>query len=116
MSKTPPRATRAASAEPQISQDRPTAPRPRDAQGRELDQWGLPMGGRVRAAALEAADRREPRDFPEDWEGTEFLGFVDVSSGTTDEPGAGDRTADVKGEISGGAVGAPADANLTEKD
>ena len=45
----------------------PTAPRPHDLNGYELDEWGLPLVGPARIGALEKLGRRDPCDFPEDW-------------------------------------------------
>lgn len=39
-----------------------TAPRPVDAQGRELDQWGLPINGPARAGALAELGKPDPND------------------------------------------------------
>jgi len=47
--------------------DLPTAPRPRDAQGRELDQWGLPRSGPARAARLQAMNMADPELDPSGW-------------------------------------------------
>lgn len=46
----------------------PTAPRPHDRHGYELDEWNLPLVGPARVAALEKMGKRDPRDFPEDWQ------------------------------------------------
>lgn len=45
----------------------PTRPRPVDAAGFELDEWGLPLSGPRRRAVLAAKKRRDPHHFPEDW-------------------------------------------------
>lgn len=45
----------------------PTQPRPVDENGFELDEWGLPLVGPRRIRALKDMDRRDPREFPEDW-------------------------------------------------
>ena len=37
-----------------------TQPRPVDAAGRELDQWGLPLNGPARARALAEAGKPDP--------------------------------------------------------
>lgn len=39
-------------AAPKTTQDDPTQPRPVDDTGRTLDQWGLPLSGPARLAAL----------------------------------------------------------------
>lgn len=108
MSKKPSHTTHAASAEPQITQEPSTLPRVRDAQGRELDQWGLPMNARARAAALEVADRREPREFPQDWEHEDRTGYVDGAPVFPDDP--------EKDESLTEATNVSSVAILTEKD
>lgn len=50
-----------------IEQDAPTAARPVDANGRELDQWGLPINGPARARALEEIGKPDPHFEPEAW-------------------------------------------------
>lgn len=45
----------------------PTQPRRTDAQGRELDQWGLPLNGPARQRALDAAGKPDPNFEPEAW-------------------------------------------------
>lgn len=45
-----------------------TQPRPVDAGGFVLDEWGLPLSGPRRRAALAETGRRDPREHPEDWE------------------------------------------------
>ena len=45
----------------------PTQPRRTDAQGRELDQWGLPLNGPARQRALDAAGKPDPDFEPEAW-------------------------------------------------
>ncbi|WP_336958750.1 hypothetical protein [Sphingobium aquiterrae] len=52
---------------PEKSQAQPTAPRPVDAMGRELDQWGLPLNGPARARALAALQKPDPNIVPEAW-------------------------------------------------
>lgn len=47
--------------------EEPTAERPRDANGRELDEWGLPRNGPARVDALCQLGKRDPRTHPEDW-------------------------------------------------
>lgn len=56
--------------EPKVNQEAPTAPQPRDPQGRVLDQWGLPHSGPARAAALATLKREDPRIDPTGWEVT----------------------------------------------
>lgn len=55
-------------AEPKVSQDVPTALPPRDEQGFELDSWGLPIVGPVRAARLAALGKPDPNIDPDAWE------------------------------------------------
>ncbi|MGE4321769.1 MAG: hypothetical protein AB7E60_01915 [Sphingobium sp.] len=45
----------------------PTSPRPRDAAGNELDQWGLPIAGPLRAARLAGLAKPDPNVEPEAW-------------------------------------------------
>lgn len=47
--------------------DEETAPPATDAAGFQLDQWGLPLSGPRRRAALAEANKRDPREHPEDW-------------------------------------------------
>lgn len=44
-----------------------TAPRPVDAQGRELDQWGLPLSGPARARALAEIGKPDPNEDRSAW-------------------------------------------------
>ena len=55
------------SRQPKTEQAEPTAPRPRDAAGHELDAFNLPLSGPARAAALEALGKPDPDDDPEAW-------------------------------------------------
>lgn len=52
---------------PDTTQDQPTQPPARDAQGFELDEWGLPVTGPARIAALERLGRPDPIIDPEGW-------------------------------------------------
>lgn len=52
---------------PETTQDAPTAPRVRDANGFELDVWGLPLVGPERAKRLAALGKADPHDDPEAW-------------------------------------------------
>lgn len=45
----------------------PTAPRTTDANGFELDQFGLPLCGPARIAALEILGKPDPNISPESW-------------------------------------------------
>ncbi|MFV3460642.1 hypothetical protein [Sphingomonas sp. DC2300-3] len=45
----------------------PTAPRPVDPDGRQRDDWGLPLNGPARARALGLAGKPDPRDDPAAW-------------------------------------------------
>lgn len=49
------------------TQDKPTNPRPRDAAGRELDQWGLPFSGPARVRRLAELGKPDPNVEPEAW-------------------------------------------------
>lgn len=44
-----------------------TGEAPRDAFGRLLDAWGLPVNGPCRAAALESLNLPDPHDDPDAW-------------------------------------------------
>lgn len=55
------------SKEVKSTQEDPTRPRPTDANGRALDEWGLPLSGPARVAALAEAGKRDPREDPEAW-------------------------------------------------
>lgn len=50
-----------------IAQDAPTAARPVDANGREIDQWGLPINGPARVRALAELGKPDPHFAPEAW-------------------------------------------------
>jgi len=50
---------------PQTSQEEPTRARPQDADGRVLDQWGLPLNGPARVRAL--SGRVDPAIDPAGW-------------------------------------------------
>lgn len=52
---------------PKAVQALPTQPRPVDAQGYVLDEWGLPLNGPARLRWLEKLRRPDPRDEPEAW-------------------------------------------------
>lgn len=54
-------------AKPEVEQAAPTAARPVDANGRELDQYGLPLNGPARVAALAELGKPDPNDAPEVW-------------------------------------------------
>lgn len=49
------------------TQEKPTQPRPLDAAGRELDQWGLPFSGPARARRLAELNKPDPNVEPEAW-------------------------------------------------
>lgn len=57
----------ARTAAPVTTQAEPTRPRPVDANGRALDEWGLPLNGPARLAALAELGRPDPRDEPDAW-------------------------------------------------
>lgn len=45
----------------------PTQPVARNAAGLEIDQWGLPVSGPARIAALVAIKKPDPNDEPDAW-------------------------------------------------
>lgn len=45
----------------------PTRPRPRDAAGNEMDAWGLPIAGPLRAARLAELEKPDPNVEPGAW-------------------------------------------------
>ncbi|MCH4893380.1 hypothetical protein GO308_09690 [Sphingomonas sp. SFZ2018-12] len=47
-----------------------TKPRPRDAQGRELDEYGLPLIGPARQRALAELGKPDPNTDPKAWRET----------------------------------------------
>lgn len=49
------------------SQEQPTSTRPIDGQGREIDQWSLPINGPARLRALAAHGKPDPNTSPEAW-------------------------------------------------
>lgn len=49
------------------TQAEPTSPRTCDAAGNELDAWGLPIAGPLRAAALADLKKPDPHFEPEAW-------------------------------------------------
>ncbi|MFY9350107.1 MAG: hypothetical protein WBL20_10290 [Sphingobium sp.] len=59
-------ATSTGNAEP-TEQAKPTQPRPCDAEGNELDQWGLPIAGPLRIALLAELERPDPNHEPDAW-------------------------------------------------
>lgn len=69
----------------QVDLSPPTAPRKVDGQGRELDQWGLPLNGPARIRALEKLGKPDPNVAPEAWTsaGTTAPSGVAVASGKT---------------------------------
>lgn len=50
----------AGKSDPKTTQGEPTAPRPVDQNGRTLDEYGLPLNGPARLAALDG--KPDPRD------------------------------------------------------
>lgn len=52
---------------PETTQDAPTALPPRDESGFELDNWGLPIVGPVRAARLAELGKPDPNIDPDAW-------------------------------------------------
>lgn len=53
-----------------VDQNPPTAPRKVDAQGRELDQWNLPLNGPARIRALAELGKPDPNVEPGAWSST----------------------------------------------
>lgn len=66
----------------ETTQEAPTAPRPRDAAGRELDEYGLPLSGPARAALLAELGRPDPRAEPEGWTIGELLLAISADPAT----------------------------------
>jgi hypothetical protein len=58
--------------------DLPTQPRRTDEQGRELDQWGLPLNGPFRLLALEAAGKPDPNIEPGAWADVSDAGAAQI--------------------------------------
>lgn len=54
-------------ATPDPTQDKPTAPQPVDANGRLLDQFGVPLNGPARIAALAELEKPDPNTDPAAW-------------------------------------------------
>ena len=85
-----------------VTQDAPTLPAPRDDNGFELDAWGLPVCGPVRAARLAERGLPDPHDEPEAWANT--LGEpVDL---TGDEGGLNDANTGGETGLQGAGAGA----------
>lgn len=59
----------------------PTRPRPRDTAGHELDQWGLPLAGPLRAQALAALGRPDPNVEPQAWTEPAEAAMTEKSNG-----------------------------------
>lgn len=69
----------------------PTQPRPRDENGRELDEYGLPLSGPARVKALAALERPDPHVEPDTWRtpANATATLPDQgNAGTVAEPGA----------------------------
>ena len=49
------------------TQAQPTRPRPTDAEGRELDGFGLPLSGPARKRRLEELGKPDPNAEPQAW-------------------------------------------------
>ena len=69
----------------QITQADPTAPRERDAFGHEIDQWGLPLSGPIRARLLADLGKPDPNVAPAAWEGATPL--RELPAGDAQVPG-----------------------------
>lgn len=75
---------KAAVAEIETTQEPPTQPASRDANGFELDAWGLPVCGPVRAARLAKLGKADPHDDPEAWADAPVVGAPVVGAPVTD--------------------------------
>jgi hypothetical protein len=53
---------------PKLTQEAPTKAAPRDERGFELDDWGLPVSGPIRAIKLEEIGKPDPNVDPAAWE------------------------------------------------
>lgn len=56
-----------AEAKPETTQEAPSAAPERDANGFELDRWGLPVSGPIRALRLAEMAMPDPLDNPKAW-------------------------------------------------
>jgi hypothetical protein len=57
----------ARAADPKVTQAEPTAPRPVDGQGYQLDRWGLPLVGPARLRRLAELGKPDPDTDPAAW-------------------------------------------------
>jgi hypothetical protein len=64
---TAPKTEAAKTSEPETTQAAATAAPPRDASGFELDSWGLPVSGPMRAVRLAEMQMPDPLDDPKEW-------------------------------------------------
>lgn len=64
----------------EVTQEPPTTPVTRDANGFELDAWGLPICGPARAARLETLGKADPHDDPDAWESPSGLSHSQASA------------------------------------
>lgn len=90
-----------APAKPRTSQDAPTQPQPRDANGRLLDQWGLPISGPARAARLAELGIADPAiepSLPGPDVGGDQSGAAKIDA---DDNGAGDTNDQQEGLTNG---------------
>lgn len=69
MSRTPRRAKAQQAEAVEVTQEAPTAARERNAQGFEIDAWGLPFNGPARIAALAELGQPDPNKDPDAWTG-----------------------------------------------
>ena len=81
-------ASQAAAVEIETTQEPPTQPVTRDANGFELDGWGLPVCGPVRAARLAELGKPDPHDEPDAWADVEDEDAVVVNSDLSAVSGA----------------------------
>lgn len=76
----------------------PTAPRPVDAQGHDLDEWGLPISGPARVRRLAELGKPDPNIDPAGWRDEPGLSRSAVARARraiTGEAGAGEGSAEV---------------------
>jgi len=63
---------------PETTQEEPTAERPRDEFGFELDHWGLPLAGPERARRLELLGKSDPDEDPQGWADADAASVVSL--------------------------------------
>lgn len=91
---------------PKTAEPETTAPQARDAFGRLLDSWGLPVNGPCRVAALEAIGLPDPNDDPSAWKGVEPPAPLEFATPEPSAPPATEvRTPDASGISNAGDAG-----------